>query len=55
MQHGLMPLHDAMFCQTNPIPVKWALAYLGKIQLGIRLPLTVLSPDKQAMVISALP
>lgn len=40
----LMPLHRAMFLEANPIPVKWALAEMGLISPGIRLPLTELSP-----------
>lgn len=39
----LMPLHDAMFLESNPIPVKWALERMGKIGAGIRLPLTPFS------------
>ncbi len=39
----LMPVHDAMFVEANPIPVKWALAEMGRIPRGIRLPLTPLS------------
>ncbi|MGB5324761.1 MAG: 4-hydroxy-tetrahydrodipicolinate synthase [Pseudomonadales bacterium] len=38
----LAPLHDAMFVEANPIPVKWALYRMGKIGAGIRLPLTPL-------------
>ncbi len=38
-------LHTALFHESNPIPVKWALTEMGKIGPGIRLPLTVL--DKQ--------
>ena len=40
----LMPLHKALFIESNPIPVKWALHEMGLIQEGIRLPLTWLSP-----------
>lgn len=47
---SLMPLHDAMFVQSNPIPVKWALYNLGRIGQGIRLPLTVLEPQYHAQV-----
>lgn len=35
----LMPLHNALFLQTNPIPTKWALYEMGLIPSGIRLPL----------------
>ena len=38
----LSQLHDALFLESNPIPVKWALARLGMIGHGIRLPLTAL-------------
>lgn len=40
----LMPLHKALFVESNPIPVKWALHEMGMIGEGIRLPLTWLSP-----------
>jgi 4-hydroxy-tetrahydrodipicolinate synthase len=36
----LLPLFDVLFCETNPIPVKAALALLGVIGDEIRLPLT---------------
>jgi 4-hydroxy-tetrahydrodipicolinate synthase len=50
----LMPLHTAMFVESNPIPVKWAVAQLGFIQAGIRLPLTPLSAQYHPQVKSAL-
>ncbi|MCM2331106.1 MAG: 4-hydroxy-tetrahydrodipicolinate synthase [Pseudomonas sagittaria] len=43
----LMPLHKQLFCEANPIPVKWALHEMGLIPKGIRLPLTWLSQDCQ--------
>ncbi|HOY24741.1 MAG TPA: 4-hydroxy-tetrahydrodipicolinate synthase [Cellvibrio sp.] len=52
-QH-LLALHDAMFVESNPIPVKWAVEQLGLIQSGIRLPLTRLSVQYQAQVAAAL-
>jgi 4-hydroxy-tetrahydrodipicolinate synthase len=39
----LMDLHKNLFCEANPIPVKWALNEMGMIKGGIRLPLTRLS------------
>ena len=33
-------LHDLLFCESNPIPVKWCLHKMGLIKKGIRLPLT---------------
>lgn len=50
----LMPVHDAMFLEANPIPVKWALAHLGKMQSGIRLPLVELAEQYQPDVAQAL-
>ncbi len=39
----LLPLFDVLFCETNPIPVKAAVAALGLIDAEIRLPLTPLT------------
>ena len=38
-------LHDALFIETSPIPVKWVLNRLGRIPPGIRLPLTILDEE----------
>jgi 4-hydroxy-tetrahydrodipicolinate synthase len=54
LQSKLLPLHRAMFIEANPIPVKWALARMGKIKRGIRLPLVELSKPSQSVVESAL-
>lgn len=43
LNRQLLPLHRQLFCEANPIPVKWALHEMGRIATGIRLPLTVLS------------
>ena len=43
MHYRLLPLFDALFCETNPIPVKAAVAALGWCSNEIRLPLTQLS------------
>ncbi|MGS2722970.1 4-hydroxy-tetrahydrodipicolinate synthase [Porticoccus sp. GXU_MW_L64] len=43
-------LHHAMFVESNPIPVKWALLEMGRIPAGIRLPLTLLSAEQQPVV-----
>ena len=42
MNDALMPLHGAMFVESNPIPVKYAMFLMGLAEDGIRLPLTVL-------------
>ncbi|MDP2828820.1 MAG: 4-hydroxy-tetrahydrodipicolinate synthase [Sulfuricellaceae bacterium] len=39
----LFGLHQKLFVEANPIPVKWVVAQMGKIDTGIRLPLTPLS------------
>ncbi len=54
LNERLMPLHNALFTESNPIPVKWALAKMGKITEGIRLPLTVLAEEFQAPLSQAL-
>jgi 4-hydroxy-tetrahydrodipicolinate synthase len=41
----LAALHKYLFIQSNPIPVKWAVAEMGLIGKGIRLPLTWLTED----------
>ena len=41
----LRKLHQALFIETSPIPVKWVLNKLGRIPSGIRLPLTNLDAD----------
>ena len=41
----LAALNRALFLESNPIPVKWAMAEMGLIGAGIRLPLTPLSPE----------
>jgi 4-hydroxy-tetrahydrodipicolinate synthase len=41
----LAALHDKLFIQSNPIPVKWAVAEMGLMGKGIRLPLTWLTED----------
>ncbi len=39
----LLPLHQRLFAEANPIPVKWALAQMGRIEAGLRLPMTPLA------------
>ncbi|OZG72120.1 4-hydroxy-tetrahydrodipicolinate synthase [Hahella sp. CCB-MM4] len=54
LQAKLMPLHNALFLESNPIPVKWALAEMGLIKKGIRLPLTELDAQYHDTVRAAL-
>ncbi len=50
----LAGLHRALFVESNPIPVKWALAEMGLIAGGLRLPLVPLDPAHHEDVRSAL-
>lgn len=50
----LGPLHRDLFVEANPIPVKWAVARLGLIPPGIRLPLTPLETPHHAVVLAAM-
>ena len=50
----LLGLHRHLFCEANPIPVKWALQQLGHIEGGIRLPLTPLAEAFHGQVRSAM-
>ena len=50
----LQVLHRALFVESSPIPVKWAVEQLGLIRGGIRLPLTRLSAEGQVVVRAAM-
>jgi 4-hydroxy-tetrahydrodipicolinate synthase len=54
LNEKLMPLHLAMFVEPNPIPVKWAMARLGLMGRGIRLPLTPLSERLEDELLAAM-
>ena len=54
LHRRLLPLHLNLFVEANPIPVKWALARMGRIKAGIRLPLTPLSTSQHGVVLDAL-
>lgn len=50
----LLPLYEALFLESSPIPCKWALHEMGKIPPGIRSPLISLSEPHQFQVRNAL-
>ncbi len=50
----LLGLHRDLFVEANPIPVKWALAEMGRMGGALRLPLTPLSPQHHETVRRAL-
>ena len=49
-----LPLHRCLFVEANPIPAKWALHQMGRIESGIRLPLVPLSAQYHEPVRAAL-
>lgn len=51
---SLQPLNTALFIESNPIPVKWAVCELGLIGPGIRLPLTPYSQEHHAAMRAAM-
>ena len=51
---SLRGLHEALFLESNPIPVKWAVAKMGLMGHGIRLPLTPLAAECHAAVSRAM-
>ena len=54
LDESLRGLHRALFLQTNPIPVKWALVRMGRIPAGIRLPLVELAEAHQPDLLAAM-
>ena len=54
LNEKLLPLHQKLFVEANPIPVKWAAAQLGLVAGGIRLPLTPLAPQHHETIRAAL-
>jgi 4-hydroxy-tetrahydrodipicolinate synthase len=50
----LIPLHNRLFVEPNPVPVKWALQQMGRMQGGIRLPLVPLGAASHEWLHSAL-
>ena len=54
IQLRLLPLHKHLFVEANPIPVKWALARLGRCGGTLRLPMTPLAAANEAVVEGAL-
>jgi 4-hydroxy-tetrahydrodipicolinate synthase len=54
LHHRLSPLADAMFFETNPIPVKTALSMMGKVDPELRLPLVPMSDGGRVKLEAAL-
>jgi 4-hydroxy-tetrahydrodipicolinate synthase len=54
LQDKLMPLHQNLFIETSPAPVKYALSVLGKCTDAVRLPMVGLSDQSKAAVHDAM-
>jgi 4-hydroxy-tetrahydrodipicolinate synthase len=54
INNRVLPLHGKLFVEPNPVPVKWALAEMGKMPSGLRLPLAPLSAQYHDTVRAAL-
>jgi len=54
LQDKLMPLHQNLFVETNPAPVKYALSVLGKCADAVRLPMVTLSDKSKTAVRDAM-
>jgi 4-hydroxy-tetrahydrodipicolinate synthase len=54
LQDKLLPLHSALFVETNPAPAKYALSLLGRCTQTVRLPLVLLSDKSKASVHDAM-
>jgi 4-hydroxy-tetrahydrodipicolinate synthase len=54
IQRKLMPVHKHLFCEANPIPVKWAMARMGLCGPAMRLPMTPLTAANEPVVEGAL-
>ena len=48
LQAELLPLHEGLFVESNPIPTKWALSQMGLIEDELRLPLTSFASEHHA-------
>ena len=54
INNRLLPLHNKLFVEPNPVPVKWAMAEMGLMSPGIRLPLVPLAAEFHETVRAAL-
>jgi 4-hydroxy-tetrahydrodipicolinate synthase len=54
INNQVFPLHQKLFVEPNPVPVKWALTEMGMMQAGIRLPLVPLAAEYHETVRGAL-
>ena len=54
INNRMMPLHNKLFVEPNPVPLKWAMQEIGLIEAGMRLPLVPLAAEFHAVVRAAM-
>jgi 4-hydroxy-tetrahydrodipicolinate synthase len=54
INNSVLDLHSKLFVEPNPVPVKWALAEMGKMPAGVRMPLAPLAAQYHDTVRAAL-
>ena len=54
INNKLIPMHNKLFVEPNPVPVKWALQQMGRMKGGIRLPLVPLGAGSHETVRNAM-
>lgn len=54
INNKMLPLHNKLFIEPNPVPVKWAMAELGLMEPGMRLPLAPLAEEYHDAVRAAM-
>ncbi len=54
INNRMMPLHNKLFVEPNPVPLKWAMQDIGLIEAGMRLPLVPLAAEFHAVVRAAM-
>ena len=54
INNQVIPLHAKLFVEPNPVPVKWAMAEMGLMPAGLRLPLVPLAAEFHDTVRAAL-
>jgi len=54
INNKLFPLHNKLFVEPNPVPLKWAMAEIGLIPPGMRLPIVPLAAEYHEVVRAAM-
>jgi 4-hydroxy-tetrahydrodipicolinate synthase len=54
INNKLFPLHNKLFVEPNPVPLKWAMAEIGLIPSGMRLPIVPLAKEYHEVVRAAM-